>query len=211
MREIKPYKTLTGLAKAIDNGGRFYNFFSHAQDNMVSRGELAKAAGVFCAGANAFLFLEMAQQELPPMDQASAVQMLEPDLRKKYRRQRPKTMIPSSVDAKGKAGTSVIVTGYPRFVEQKSEFNGFVMIPITIGEMTTYSMVPIFDQFDLYEVFDDKSMKKPSSVIAKSRGKRLEHDGPVRFGGTLRKLQAKKGEKSVHVFYLEAVFYTRLP
>jgi hypothetical protein len=199
------------LAKAIDNGGRFYNLFSHAQDNVVSRGELAKAAGVFCAGATAFLFLEMAQQELPPKDQASAVQTLEPDLRKKYRRQRPKTMIPSSVDAKGEAGTSVIVNGYPRFIEHKSEFSSFVMIPITTGKVTTYTMVPIFDQFDLYEVFDDKSMKKPSSVIAKSRGKRLEHDGPVRFGGTLRKLQAKKGEKSVHVFYLEAVFYTRLP
>jgi hypothetical protein len=211
MREIKPYKTLAGLAKAIDNGGRFYNLFSHAQDNVVSRGELAKAAGVFSSGDNAFLFLEMAQQELSLKDQASVVQMLEPDLRKKYRRQRPKIMIPSSVDAKGKAGTAVIVTGYARFIEHKSEFSSFIMIPITTGKVTTFSMVPIFDQFDLYEVFDDKLMKEPSSVIAKSRGKRLEHDGPVRFGGILRKLQAKKGEESAHLFYLEALFYTRLP
>ena len=68
MREIKPYKTVRGLTKAIDNGGRFYNLFSHAQDNVVSRGELAKAAGMFSSGANAFLFLEMAQQVLSPED-----------------------------------------------------------------------------------------------------------------------------------------------
>lgn len=211
MKEIKPYKTVTGLTKAIDNGGRFYNLFSHAEDNLVTRGELAKAAGVFSSGDNAFLFLEMAQQELSPKDHAAVEQMLEPELRKKYRRQRPKAIVPSSVDSKGKAGTAVIVTGYPRFVENKTEFNGFIMIPISTGKVTTFSMVPIYDQFDLYEVFDDKRMRKPSSVVARSRGKRLEHDGPVRFGGVLRKWEVEKGEERVHDFYLEAVFYTRMP
>ena len=71
-------------------------------------------------------------------------------------------------------------------------------------------MIPIYDQFDVYEVFDDKRMQKPSSVVARSRGKRLEHDGPVRFGGILRKLQFQKGEQRVHEFYLEAIYYTRL-
>jgi hypothetical protein len=210
MKEIKPYKTVTGLTKAIDNGGRFYNLFSHAEDNVVSRGELAKAAGAFSSGDNAFLFLEMVQQDLSPDDHAAVEQMLEPDLRKKYRRQRPKTMVASSVDAKGKAGTAVIVTGYPQFVENKTEFNGFIMMPISTGKTTTFTMIPIYDQFDVYEVFDDKRMRKPSSVVARSRGKRLEHDGPVRFGGILRKLQFNKGEERVHELYLEAVYYTRL-
>ena len=40
-------------------------------------------------------------------------------------------------------------------------------------------MIPIFDQFDVYEVFDDEKMKKPSSMIARSRGKRMEFAGPV--------------------------------
>lgn len=210
MREIKPYRTLQGLTKAIDNGGRFYNLFSHAGDNVVSRGELAKAAGVICSGQSAFLFLEMAQQELSPEDRAEVERTLEPDLRAKYRRQRPTGMAPSTVDAEGKAGTAVIVTGYPRFVENKTEFNGFIMVPISTGKVTTFTMIPIFDQFDVYEVFDDNRMQKPSSVIARSHGKRLEHDGPVRFGGILRKLAVKKGEDRVHEFYLEATLYTRL-
>ncbi len=61
MRELKPYRTMQGLQKAIDNGGRFYNLLTHADDHIVTRAELAKAAGVFSAGVNAYLFLEMAQ------------------------------------------------------------------------------------------------------------------------------------------------------
>lgn len=210
MREIKPYRTLQGLTTAIDNGGRFYNLFSHAGDSVVSRGELARAAGVYCSGVNAFLFLEMAQQDLTPEDRAEVEQTLEPDLRSKYRRQRPTNMAPSVVDARGKAGTAVIVTGYPRFVENKTEFNGYIMVPISTGAVTTFSMIPIFEQFDVYEVFDDERLQTPSSVIARSRGNRMRHDGPVRFGGILRKLAVKKGEDRVHNFFLEATLYTRL-
>lgn len=198
------------MTQAIDNGGRFYNLFSQADDKIISRAELAKAAGVFSSGDTAFLFLEMAQQDLAHNERASVEQMLEPELRAKFRRRRPTTLTPSLVDAQGKAGSSVIVTGYPRFIENKTEFNGFIMIPISAGKVTTFTMVPIYDQFDLYELFDDKKMQKPSSVIAKSRGKRLEHAGPVRFGGVLRKLQVEKGKERLHAFYLEAVFYTRL-
>jgi len=210
MKEIKPYKTLAGLMKAVDNGGRFYNLFSHADDKLVTRAELAKAAGVFSSGDNAFLFLEMAQQALAPEDRATVEEMLETDLRRRYRRQRPHSMHPSTVDADGKPGTTIITTGYPRFVENKTEFNGFIMIPISTGKTTTFTMVPIFDQFDVYELFDNERMEEPSSMVARSRAKRLEHDGPVRFGGVLRKLETEKGKDPVHNHYLEAVYYTRL-
>jgi hypothetical protein len=73
MRELKPYRTMQGLRKSIDNGGRFYNFFTDADDHTVTRAELAKAAGVFTAGVKAFLFLEMAQQDLQPDDRQSII------------------------------------------------------------------------------------------------------------------------------------------
>jgi len=114
MRELKPYRTMQGLRKAIDNGGHFYNFLTDADDYVVTRAELAKAAGVFTAGVNAFLFLEMAQQELQSDDRQSIIDLMESDLRKEYRRSRPQTLVPSAVEKDGTAGRSVIVTGYPR-------------------------------------------------------------------------------------------------
>lgn len=210
MRELKPYRTLQGLRKAIDNGGRFYNFFTDADDHVVTRAELAKAAGVFTAGVHAFLFLEMAQQELPSDDRRSILRLLETDLRKKYQRSRPRILVPSLVEKDGSAGHSVIVTGYPRFVENRTEFSAFIMIPIVAGKVTTFMMIPIFDQFDVYEVFDDSRMRKPNSMVATVRGQRLTHDGPIRFGGVLRKLQFKDKTRKSHKFYLETVFYTKL-
>ena len=210
MRELKPYRTGNGLQKALDNGGRFYNFFSKSQDKIVTRGELAKAAGVFSASTQAFLFLEMMQQELPTEERRSVLQLLDSDLRTDYRRHRPIILSPSKVEAEGVAGRSVIVAGYPRFVENRTEFSGFIMIPISTWKTTTFTMIPIFDQFDVYEVFDDQRMRKPKTVVATVRGQKLEHDGPIRFGGVLRKLQFKDKTKKSHQFYLETVFYTRL-
>lgn len=210
MRELKPYRTTHGLQTALDNGGRFYNFFSTSQDNIVTRGELAKAAGVFSAGTQAFLSLEMMQQELPEGERQSVLQLLETDLQQDYQRQRPVILLPSKVEGQGVAGRSVIVTGFPRFVENKAQFSGFIMIPISTGKTTTFTMIPIFDQFDVYEVFDDRRMRKPNSVVATVRGQKIEHAGPIRFGGVLRKLQFEDKTKKSHQFYLETVFYTRL-
>ena len=117
---------MQGLRKAIDNGGHFYNFLTDADDYVVTRAELAKAAGVFTAGVNAFLFLEMAQQELRSDDRKSIIDLLESDLRKEYRRAGPQTLVPSAVEKDGTAGRSVIVTGYPRFVEDRTQFSGFI-------------------------------------------------------------------------------------
>lgn len=206
MRELKPYQTLHGLQTAIDNGGRFYNLFSRADDHVVTRGELAKAAGVFTSGLNAFLFLEMAQQELPPDDRHSVLQLLETALREKYRRYRPQTLLPSAVEKDGKAGSALIVTGFPQFVEDRTQLSGFIMIPA--GK--AFVMVPIFDKFDVYEVFDDRQMRKPGTMVATVRGKRLSHSGPIRFGGVLRKLKFKDKTQKSHNFYLETVFYTKL-
>ncbi len=206
MRELKPYRTMHGLRAAIDNGGRFYNLFASSEDNVVSRGELAKAAGVFTAGASAFLFLEMAQQELSPEDQQAITDLLDSDLRKRFQRYRPQTLLPSEVEKLGTAGQSLIVTGYPRFVEDRTQLAGFIMIPA--GK--AFVMVPIFDKFDVYEVFDDREMQELNSVVATVRGHRLVHDGAIRFGGVLRQLKFKDKTKKSHKYYLETVFYTKL-
>ena len=210
MRELKPYQTLQGLKKAIDNGGRFYNLMAAADDAVVSSGELAKAAGVFSAGMTAFMFLEMSQLELSTEDQQAVTNLLEAKLRKQYLRERPVSLAPSAVEAQGVEGKAVLVSGYPRYVENRTQFKGMVMVPIFVGKVMVPVMVPITDKFDVYEVFDDKRMKKPNSMVATVRGKRLEHDGPIRFGGVIRKMDFEDKTQKTHQFFLETLFYTKL-
>ncbi len=210
MRELKPYQTVHGLENAIDNGGRFYNLFNAADDSVVSRGELAKAAGVYSIGTSAFLFLEMAQQNLTVDDQQTIIKLLETKLRKQFLRDRPLTLLPSAVDKEGVEGRSLIICGFPRFVENRNQFKVLVMVPVMVGGVMVPFMVPIFDKFDVYEVFDDKQMKKPNSMVATVRGKRLDHDGPIRFGGVLRKLDFEDKTQKTHQYFLETLFYTKL-
>jgi hypothetical protein len=206
MRELKPYQTMQGLRTAIDNGGRFYNLFSEANDQVLTREELAKAAGVFTAGVNAFLFFEMAQQGLTPDDRQAILSLFDSDLRKNYQRYRPLTLLPSVVEKEGIAGKSSIVTGFPKFVENRTQLKGFIVV--MAGKVPV--MVPIFNKFDVYEVFDDAQKSKPGTMVATVRGQQLSHNGPIRFGGVLRKLKFKDNTEKSHNFYLETVFYTKL-
>ncbi|UCE59740.1 MAG: hypothetical protein JSU63_20150 [Phycisphaerales bacterium] len=211
MREIRPYRTAAGLRKALDNGGRFYNLWSTAGDDIVTKAELAEAAGALTAGSTAFLFLEMAQQDLPVPVQKAAIAMLEPALRKEYQRKRPGTLSPSLVEPEGKAGRSVIVTGYPRLLMGKMEFDGCIMVPIMIGSVSTVTMVSIFDRYDVYEVSDDSRLGGPKAIVAVPHGSKFQRSERVRFGGVLKELKYKDKRSKQNRFYLEAVFYTRLP
>ncbi len=210
MREVHPYKTQGGLLKALDNGGRFFNIFTKAGDDRITRAELAKAAGVFGSMPKAVLFFEMAQQALAPPERRRAVAALGPKARKDHQKFLPAKLRPSLVEVKGKAGGCVIVEGYPRFLKNKSQFTGMLMIPIVAGSVTTFVMIPLYDQFDVYEVFDDQRMRRPFCVLATTRGVKFPSGDPVRLGGILRKMEAKKKAERQHKFYLEACYYTRL-
>ena len=210
MREVHPYKTESRLLKALDNGGRFFNVFTKAGDDQITRAELAKAAGVFGSSPKAVLFFEMAQHALTPEAQAKAVAALGPKARKDHRKFLPVKLRPSLVESTGKAGGCVIVEGYPRYLKNKSMFTGMMMIPIQTGNVTTFMMVPLYDQFDIYEVFDNRQMRKPMCILATTRSMTFLSGEPIRLAGILRKMEVAKKAQRQHKFYLEACYYTRL-
>ncbi|HJN45699.1 MAG: hypothetical protein CL477_08720 [Acidobacteria bacterium] len=208
MQQVQPYRTERGLLKALDNGGRFYNVFTKAGDNQVTRAELAAAAGGGSA-AKAALFFDMAQVGLGDAARARANRALGPKASKDYKKHRPITVRPSEVDAGGKNEQGVIVQGVPRFLRDKSQFTGMMMLPISTGTVTTFMMIPLYDQFDVYEVFDDRRMRRPCCVVATTRGIEFAANQPVRFAGILKKMEAEKDTERRHRFYLEAHYYTR--
>ena len=205
MRELTPYKTLHGAHRALDNGGRFYNLFAKSGDDIVDPSELAKAAGVHSSGTKAFLHFEMALLDLPADEQKEIVSRLSPELMEKYTQQRPKMLTPSSVESRGKAGLSTIVSGYPQFVEDRTQFKGYIVlvVPVVI-------LIPIIDQFDVYEVFDTPDKRTPRTVIATTRGSKRLDGIHTRFGGVLKELYFEDKTSKDHGFFLDAVYYTRL-
>lgn len=206
MRKIIPYKTSRNALASLDNGGRFYNILTKPSDGEIAPAELAKLAGAFSDRQRMFLFLEMALAELDADSTRSITRALSPELRAHYRKHRPTHLTPAEAVQKGKPAKPIIVTGTPRYVKSNSDFVGFIMIPIMTGKVTTFSMIPIIDHYDVYEVRDRVS--DDVFLIAHARNKNKLRSQPTRFGGILKKLQADKSRPSAHKVFLEVLFYT---
>ena len=114
-------------------------------------------------------------------------------------------LTPSSVESRGKVGQSTIVSGYLQFVEDRTQFKGYIVlvVPVVI-------LIPIIDQFDVYEVFDTPDKRTPRTVIATTRGSKRLDSIHTRFGGLLKELYFEDKTSKDHGLFLDAVYYTRL-
>ena len=207
MKQIVPYRTLQGALNALDNGGRFYNVFTKAGDEVITDSELCRAAGVFSRKAHAFLFFELALSDLSKADREQVIRHLSPELRSTYLRQRPKHTEIEVFEQSARETDPVIVAGFPVFLEDKTQFSGFIMIPIFSGKVTTFMMVPIFDRFDVYEVYANSDLKGNKTIIATVRGSKRLAVAMTTFGGIVKKLKFKDKSKKPHSLYVETLFY----
>lgn len=203
MREVRPYRTLEGAVRALDNGGRFYNLFANAEDGLVEPGELARAAGA--SGTRAILFFEMALADLSPAERAGVETLMTPALRARYETRRPRILLPSVVEQQGEEGTPAIVTGYPYFLEDRTQLQGFIIMVTPV-----VMFIPIMDQFDVYEVFESPDRQEPRTVIATTRGSKRLEGVQTRFAGVLQKLQFEDKTGKGHGLFLETAYYTPL-
>ncbi|MDP8246165.1 MAG: hypothetical protein P9L94_18930 [Candidatus Hinthialibacter antarcticus] len=209
MRKLAPYKTKRGAIVALDNGGRFYNFLTQADDGEISPAELGKAAGVFSSRQQMFLYLEMAIAELDDQSVTDIFKHLSPALKNSAKKFRPVHYTPAEATANGKPSKSAIVIGTPTYMESCSDFVGFIFIPISTGKTTTMMMVPIIDQYDVYEVRDRATDQQ--FLLAHTKGQKKLEPVETRFGGVIKKLQAKKGKPQKHKVFLETLYYTPNP
>ncbi len=205
MRKIAPYRTRRNALAALDNGGRFYNILTQADDGEISTAELAKVAGAFTDKQKMFLYLDMSLSRLDKEDADSVLNSMSSDLKRSYRQFKPKHYRPSEASKRGRASKSATVTGIPHYVKSNSDFNGFIMIPVSTGKVTTFVMVPIIDHYDVYEVRDIESSE--DFLVAHARGATKLTKTPTTIGGILKQLQNDKKKNAKHRLYLEALFY----
>ncbi len=209
MQELKPFATVGSLKKALDNGGRFYNFFDAADDEVVSRGELAKAAGVYTAGIQAFLYLQMTSQDIAERDRESVLSMLDVKLRKEFARKKPPFVQPSEVDSGHKAGEPIIVTGFARETGKQSQLVGFITVPIMVGKVFIPMMIPVHDIYRVIEFYDTEKMIAPCAIVCVQQAKKIDLTGRIQVGGVLKKLESKPNEPATHPVFLDTVFWMK--
>ena len=206
MKQLVPFTTAKDALTELDNGGRFYNILTDANDGEIEASELAKVAGVFNDQHIMFLYLDMVLSGLTEQDAANVIDSLSQELQEQYLIQKPQHHTPSSASKDGKAGTSAVITGIPKLIESKAAFSSFIMFPITANGITTFSMIPIFEQYDVYRVYDETS--KQDFIIAHSHSTDKLQQTLTTFGGTLKELQDESQTKRHYKLFLEVIYYS---
>lgn len=206
MKELIPYNSVEEALTDLDNGGRFYNILTKANDDHISTAELAKAAGVFSDKQNMILFLEMALMQLETKHQNKVISYLSEELKELYSRHLPTRFTPAEANQHGQSSKPAIITGIPKLIDSKTQFTGFIMVPIITNNVTTFAMIPIMDQYDVYELRDKET--DTDFFIAHKRGNEKLAEKTTHCAGIIKELKAKKKEESDAGTFLEIVYYS---
>ncbi|WP_286342349.1 hypothetical protein [Ferrimonas sp. YFM] len=203
MKTIITYSSLKEALADLDNGGRFYNILTEADDGVVEQAELAKVAGVFSDTQTMFLYLDMALSELSPEESMAVRSSLSEDLQQEYQTHKPSRYTPVQAKLEGQAGEPVIIGGVPRLVKSMENFGGMILVPITAGTVTTFTMIPIVDQYDVYQVRDSQSERE--FVVAHAHSDEKLPETYTLFGGILKEMHNEQGNSDS--LFLEAVYF----
>jgi len=205
MKKIEVYRTLRGAKSALDNGGRFYNIFTDADDGQIEPAELAKVAGVFTDRQKMCLYVDMALTGLKQSEADSVIQAMTPELQLQYRQNRPQHYTPAQANRSGITGTSAIVAGVPQHVDSRTVFQGFIMVPMSTGNVTTLMMIPISDRYDVYEVRDQET--EDEFLVAHARGSYQLPETHTVLGGILKEVKGDDSNKPKHSLFLDTIYY----
>ncbi|WP_299222711.1 hypothetical protein [uncultured Aquimarina sp.] len=208
MKKIEPFKNIDEAIATLDNGGRFYNILTKADDGVISPAELGKVAGLFSDKQKMILFLDVSISELDTLARNQIISSLSKDFQSIYAKYNVIELLPSEVNHKGKLSLNTIITGIPKKVASQSDFNGFIMVPIVAGKVTTFSMIPIVETYDVYEIAEEESSE--TFLIAHAKGYHKLPEKKIKIAGVLKELKSKKDEKTASKKYLEAVYYIEI-
>jgi len=202
MESVKPYTAVSEAIVSLDNGGRFYNLRTKAEDGIISQAELGKVGGIFSDRQKMILFLELSISQLSEREKDMIISKLDERLIKDYLKYKPQYLLPSEVNEKGDLSSNVVLTGVPELIDQKWDFNGFFMVPIMTGQVTTFTMIPLIDHYEVYKLRDERT--SDTFIIAHSKGAEKLPNEKIVVAGVLKELE--KNEKGIKEKFLEVVY-----
>ncbi len=201
MEQIIPFTSQHEALTVLDNGGRFYNLITKANDGNITSAELSKVVGLMSDKQKMVLYLELSLSKLSNDSRKEILKALSPDLKAAIKKYPTQYLLPSEAQKKGVLAQNAVIEGVPKYVESKSDFSGFVMIPIMSGKVTTFMMVPIFDEYNVYELRDNTSSE--TFFIAHSKESERLPEKRMTFGGILKEMKKEEDENAPASNYLE--------
>lgn len=204
MRKVETYKSFAEAIELLDNGGRFYNILTKEDDGVIERSELSKVAGLFSDKQKMILFFQLSISDLTKQDQELLVSKFSTRLKDLYNDFKPVEFDISDYSTIRNKPSNLIVKGIPKLVDKKSNFHGFITIPISTGKITTFSMIPIIEIYDVYEILDENNTKL---IVAHSQTRNKLPEKMIKIAGNMKDLREDKRENVPSLKYLEVAYY----
>ncbi len=205
MKHIIPYTSFQEAIEAFDNGGKFFNLFSHAHDGVVSPAELGKVAGVANDKQAMILYLVMSISRLDNRSRERVLARLDSHLFDIYEKYRPVHMSLDQMLERGKAGISATLVGTIKKISTSTDFGGSIMVPVVVGAVTSFTMVPLENSYEVYELHSDYSDNV--AMVAHHKEKESLPERKLRVGGMITSLSQGEATNQLNSVFLEAQFY----
>ncbi len=205
MKKIIPFKNVDEAIEALDNGGRFYNLFAKEDDGKISASEVGKLAGVFVDNQQLVLYFDIAAAHLSAVEKDLVVSKMTANMQKTYVKYTTDRSDISDSFHTIAVSRNVIVEGAPTLVDSKSELVGFIMVPIMVGKVMIFSLVPITEQYDVYELRGGVSTGNSFPVAHAAAKEKLQPKNML-IGGVMKELRSSKEEKIPTRKFLEILY-----
>lgn len=199
MRKIEPFENVFDALAVLDNGGRFYNFLTHAEDGLISTAEVSKVAGLFVGKKQVVLFLQMALSKLSAQDLETVRSKFDDSLKECYHTYLSRYLTIQELDENIAIGSQILLKGKAVPAGAQSSLTGFVFM-MAAGSMVP---VPVMEAYDVYSFTDSSNAVIP---IVHPKDKGPFPDNLITVGGVLKELKSeKRDEKGKR--YIEVCYY----
>lgn len=176
MKLLKPLRTLTGFLRAFDNGGHFWSLWSHADDGVVTVGELAKAGPSLIASRAAMLHFELLRGFLGEADAAVALASLDRAALERWKKYKP-TRCSAAEALNKRCGTTVIVEAEAMGAYERESAGITRTHMIMVGKILVPVMVPIASHFRLWRLDEGNETRRSAMPLLASEPKKLDLSG----------------------------------
>ena len=204
MKEIHPFSSFQEAITKFDNGGHFYNLFSHAKDGVVSPAELEIRAGTGQDKQKLILFLVMSICKMDNRSREKILARLDGELFETYEKYHPVHITISQMIERGKPGLSVTLVGTPKKISEQTV--GKVLVPLAVGGETSFALVPISESYVIYELHSDYTHE--TVLVGHPKESDDLPERKLRLGGILSTLnEIDQSQKSKEGIFLEIQFF----
>jgi hypothetical protein len=205
MRKVDPYRSFDGASRALDNGGRPWNLFTHAADRVITRAEIGKAGGAGGWAAK-LVFFDLVTSCLDEGEREELARRLEPKLRARWLRERPVHRPCGDLRPEDEPKRPRVVEGRVRRVAAGDDRVGCVPVTVIVANVPMTSMVPATKVHDVFEVGEGGD----TCLVLARRGTSMEEGRRARFGGLLKKGTASGAKGAPPRHFLDASFWLPL-